>query len=104
MTPTQLSLNLLRKEGYLVAVVEKWNWVVKIRQDLFGFIDIIAIKEGETVGVQTTSIAGVSARRKKILEHENFSRILSAGWRIELHGWKKRKNRWETKREVLIEK
>ena len=67
LTPTQRTLAYLREEGYLCAIVEKWNPHVKIRQDLFGFIDILAIKKGETLAVQCTS-TGVAARVKKIQE------------------------------------
>ena len=55
MSPTQLSIRHLKENGYLVAVVEKWNPFVKIRQDLFGFIDVLAIRENETLAVQVTS-------------------------------------------------
>jgi hypothetical protein len=54
-SPTKRTLAKLRKEGYLCAIVEKFNRFAGIRQDLFGFIDILAIREGEIIGVQTTS-------------------------------------------------
>ena len=42
--PTQRTLARLRQEGALeVAIVEHWNPHARIRQDLFGFIDILAI-------------------------------------------------------------
>ncbi len=100
-SPTQRSKNLLEDQGYLVAVVEKWNAHAKIRQDLFGFVDLIAIREGETLGVQTTSYSNVSARINKIAEHENVGMVRKAGWRIVVHGWHKVKNRWVV-REVDI--
>jgi len=68
--------------------VEKWNPHVKIRQDLFGFIDILAIKKGETLAVQCTS-TGVAARVKKIQESEYLSRVREAGWKILVVGWSK---------------
>ena len=46
-SPTQLSLKKLREEGYIVAVVEHWNSFARIRQDLFGFIDLLALKGKE---------------------------------------------------------
>ncbi|HQV57391.1 MAG TPA: hypothetical protein PKV27_05220, partial [Ilumatobacteraceae bacterium] len=54
-SPTTLSLKALRDAGYTVAIVEHFNPHMRIRQDLFGFIDIIAIRPGETLAVQTTS-------------------------------------------------
>ena len=45
ISPTQRTLKRLReKEEYpLVTIVERWNAFAKIRQDLFGIIDILAI-------------------------------------------------------------
>ena len=88
MTPTQRSLALLREEGYTVAIVEKWNPHVRIRQDLFGFIDLLAIRKGETLAVQRTS-TGVSSRIKKIMESNYLPKVRDAGWRIVVHGWRK---------------
>jgi len=88
LTPTQRTLAYLREEGYLCAIVEKWNPHVKIRQDLFGFIDILAIKKNETLAVQCTS-TGVAARVKKIQESEYLSRVREAGWKILVIGWSK---------------
>jgi hypothetical protein len=49
----------------------------------------LAIKDGETLAVQTTSGSGVSARRKKMLDEENLYKILRAGWNVHIHGWRK---------------
>lgn len=97
MTPTQRSLDHLRKAGYLVAVVEKWNPHAQIRQDLFGFIDILAIREGEVLGVQATSRGNISSRVNKITEHENLSAVRKSGMRIVVHGWGKLKAGWTLK-------
>lgn len=99
MSPTERSLKLLREEGYLVAVVEKWNSFVKVRQDLFGFIDLLAIKENETLAVQTTSGDNVSARLTKIEASDNLPIVRKANWRIEVHGWRKNAaGRWVLRR------
>jgi hypothetical protein len=42
-SPTQRSLAECRKRGYTAQVVEKWNSHAKVRVDLFGVIDIVAI-------------------------------------------------------------
>jgi hypothetical protein len=95
MTPTQRSLAHLKDAGYRAAVVEKWNPHARIRQDLFGCIDIIAVGNGETLAVQTTSGSNVSARVKKIAEAEALPDIRAAGWKIFVHGWRKAANgRW----------
>lgn len=95
-SPTQRSKKLLEDEGYTVEIVERYNSFVKRRFDLFGFIDLLAIKPGETVGVQTTSYSNLSARVRKIADHENVDAVREAGWKILVHGWRKNpKGRWE---------
>jgi hypothetical protein len=95
MSPTQRSLAKLRNEGYRVAVVERWNPHARIRQDLFGVVDVLAIKDGETLAVQATSGSNVSSRVRKIAEAEATADIRAAGWRFEVHGWRKLRNgRW----------
>ena len=88
MTPTQRSLAYLRDEGYLVAIVEHWNPFARIRQDLFGFIDLLAIRRNETLAVQVTA-SGVSSRVKKIEASPHLGRVREAGWRLHVHGWRK---------------
>ena len=103
-SPTQLTLRKMRKDGYTAAVVEKWNHHVGIRQDLFGFIDVIAIGENETIAIQCTSYSGVSGRIKKIESDElaeQVAAVRKAGWRILVHGWRKPRHRWEC-REIDI--
>ncbi len=97
-SPTQLSLKKLREEGYTVQVVEYWNSFARIRIDLFGFIDIIALKGKETLAVQTTSASNMSARCKKIADHENVGAVREAGWTIHVHGWHQDdKRKWHCK-------
>lgn len=97
-SPTQLSLKELRKTCTAVQVVEKWNPHARIRQDLFGFVDILALDGAETIAVQSTSWANVSSRAKKIAESDLVGAVREAGWRILIHGWRKGKNgRYELK-------
>jgi hypothetical protein len=88
MSPTQRSLKYLRDEGYLVAIVEHWQPFARIRQDLFGFIDLLAIRRDETLAVQVTA-SGVSSRVKKIEASPHLGRVREAGWKIFVHGWRK---------------
>jgi hypothetical protein len=91
MTPTQRSLAMLRAEGWLVAVVEKWNVHAKVRQDLFGFADLLAIKDNATLAVQTTSGCNVSQRLHKITANAAATLWLRSPHReIVVHGWRKR--------------
>jgi hypothetical protein len=96
-SPTQLSLEKLKEEGYTAQVVERWNAFARVRVDLFGFVDIIGLKDGETLAVQATSYTNISARVKKITEHENLAAVRKAGWRLEIWGWRKVNNRWTVK-------
>jgi hypothetical protein len=101
-SPTELTLKKWRKAGYLCAVVEKWNPHVKIRQDLFGCIDVLAVGPDGTIGIQSTSYSNVSARVRKIEDMpETVTALRNAGWRVLVEGWRKPKHRWES-REVDV--
>lgn len=100
-SPTSRTLEHLRKAGYpLVQVVERWNPHARIRQDLFGIIDVVAVGE-DIVGVQATSASNVSKRIAKITESAALPILRKAGIRVIVHGWAKRKGRW-TLREVDV--
>lgn len=94
MLPTQRSLKLLRDRGYRCEVVEKWIPRVNIRKDLFGFLDVLAIKDGKVLGVQATSDSNVSARVHKIGEAEAVADVRACGWSLVVHGWRKKDGRW----------
>ena len=99
VTPTQLSLRHLRDDGWTAEVVEHWNPHAHIRQDLFGIVDVIALRGAETLAVQTTSLTNVAARIHKIADSPNIAAIREAGWTIRVHGWTKRNNRWTLARD-----
>lgn len=91
-SPTQRSLALLRDEGWTVEVVEHWNPHARIRQDLFGFADLIAMKPGfAPLLVQVTSTGWVS-RIAKIAKEPRAAIARASGFRIEIHGWRKLKS------------
>ena len=87
-SPTQRSLEYLREQGYFCAIVEKWNSFTKQRQDLWGWCDILAIREKEVLAVQVTS-SGVAERIKNIQESPSVALVRKAGIRIEVHGHRK---------------
>lgn len=91
LSPTERTLKYLREQGYFAVVVERWNPFARIRQDLFGIVDVLGVRRGETIGVQCTSASNVSERVKKLAEHESTPRLREAGWRLEVHGWTKGK-------------
>ena len=97
-SPTQRSLEKLRKEGWTCAITERWNAYAKLRQDLFGFIDVLAFRGNEVLAVQTTSGSNVSARLDKIHGLQSASLWLeSPNRKIVIHGWAKRGGRGEVK-------
>ena len=94
-SPTGRSLANIRERGYKPWVVEYWNAFSRKRVDLFGIFDILAVGNGETLAVQTTSGSNVSARVKKIAASEYIGFCRDSGWRIEVHGWRlNTKKRW----------
>lgn len=102
-SPTQRSLALLRAQGYIVQVVERWQHFARVRIDLFNGIDIVAIREHGlgVLGVQTTSRSNLSARRKKLLAEPRMRLWVACGNQLHLHGWKKVKGRWQVVEEAL---
>ncbi len=100
---TPRSIELLREEGWnKVVVVEHWNSFARIRQDLLGFIDILALSDGGTLAVQVCRRSDMATRRNKIANHENVGHVRKAGWCIEIHGWDRGPDgRWRVKREDI---
>ena len=95
MSPTQRTLAHLRTAGYpLVQVVERWNPHARVRQDLFGIIDVIAVGT-DIVGVQATSASHVATRIAKITDSEALPILRRAGIRVLIHGWRKSQGRWK---------
>ena len=89
MSPTQRSLKMLRGLGYSVAIVEHFNSFTKTRNDLYGFADLIAIDDYETLLIQVTSGSHTSNRVKKILANDVAKRWVGHPHRrIEVHGWR----------------
>ncbi len=93
-SPPQLTLRVLRGDGWTAQVVDHWNPHARIRQDLFGIIDVLAVRGQETMGVQTTSHTNVASRIRKIGDSPNIAAIREAGWTVRVHGWRKVKGRW----------
>jgi hypothetical protein len=95
-SPTQRTLKLLRKCGYLCAVVEKWNAHAGIRQDLFGFADIIAVhrfREPRMLLIQATGHTNVAGRLAKVKPMLPLRIWLGAGGAFEVWGWNGKKLR-----------
>ena len=106
-SPTSRSLEHLKAQGYeIVDVVERWNPHARIRQDLWGIVDILAITDTPglppVLGVQTTSGSNVAARVRKIQDSPNLPVLRRAGVAIHVHGWRKSaKHGWVLRTEDL---
>ena len=101
-SPTQRSKAHLEKQGYRVAITEHWCPFSRRRKDMFNVVDLLAIREGETLAIQTTSASNMSARVKKIAESDAIADIRAAGWGFVVHGWKKGANGRYTLREIDV--
>lgn len=80
---------LLRAEGYLAAVVERWIPHADLRADLFGFADVLAVHPRDRLFllVQTTTTDNLASRVAKVQRRPETALWLRAGGRVELHGW-----------------
>ena len=99
MSPTQRSLKLLRAEGYIAQVVEHFNYFARVRVDLFGVIDIVAIRADlpGVLGVQCTSASNAAARLEKARNRPELKVWLQANNRFEVHSHGKRGDRGKRK-------
>lgn len=103
----QRSLKIMRERGYLAESVERFVPGANIHRDLFGFADIVAIRDNEVVTVQSTDCSHLRTRVRKITAHPNYPKVCRAGIRVLVHGWRRsrqrhrRQHRW-TLREVEL--
>ena len=104
MTPLQRSLRHLRAQGWLVAITEHWNAHARVRQDLFGLFDLLAVRGDRVLGVQCTSADHIRAREVKLRANPNLASWLESDSRMAIiHGWAKRGPRGKAKRWQLRE-
>lgn len=78
----------------MVAVVEKFNHFIKVRQDLYGFIDILAVHpdKKEVLGIQTCTDTGgqLSKHKMKCEKLDNLDIWLKSGCKFEIWAWAKK--------------
>lgn len=98
-SPTQLSIRRLKDLGMACAVVEKFNTFVGehgIRQDMFGFADIVAVGRAGIMAVQTTSRGNISSRERKVLMNPAAYLWALGNGIVVVHGWEMNgAGRWE---------
>lgn len=96
---TPRTTEFLKNLGYFTARTEHWNPFAHIRQDLFHWIDLVAVhpqRQG-VLGVQVSTHEHQSDRIKKALGNPALIAWLLAGNSLTFHGWQKLKNRWVLK-------
>ena len=74
LSPTQRTLKSMREQGRLCGIVERFNAYVGkfgIRQDLFGFIDIIALDPQHGIVAIQSCGQDYSGHVKKLTEERN---------------------------------
>lgn len=124
MLPTQRSLELLRRSGWRVCVVEQKVHIpgkgpfVKVTRDAFGFGDLLAIREGipGAFMVQVTVRSHTNDHITKVMDdtmetrkgervpnkiRDNLIVWLRAGNRFEIYGWFKKKEVWTYRRTIF---
>lgn len=89
-SPTKNTLQRCRKHGWMAQVVEHWVPATKRRRDLFGVIDVVAVRPGSTgvLGIQASSRSNLSGRKAKA-QCDEIRTWLEAGNQFELWMWDK---------------
>ena len=108
--PSERTLQALRKEGVTADKVERFNahaGPFGQRFDLFGIIDIIALRGGRIVGIQATSSSNHSSHIKKAQDEPRLREWLACGGLFEVWSWGKKvlpgtsQVRWKARIEAL---
>lgn len=98
-----LSITHAKSMNWLIDKTERWIPYAKIKKDLFGFIDLLAIDpEYNIYGIQTTTYANMNARIDKILNHENYKRVKNSKIQITIWAWKKITKKNKTTYKLVI--
>ena len=84
---------LIRKKALKILTDESWIcWYpakVKYKQnDIFGIIDLLALKGRRKKNIQLTTLSNISARRKKII---NFLKTFKVELPVEIWAWDQKK-------------
>jgi len=106
--PTAFTLDYCRKHDILCGVVERRvgpPGAIGVTQDLFGCIDLVAVRRDEVgvLGIQATSGSNMASRYTKATTVCAVAlRLWLERWnQFEVWGWKKIGNRWRLRRYVV---
>ncbi len=82
------AIQILKDKGWIVWFAPK----VKYQQtDVFGIIDLLAIKGKRMKKIQLTTLANISTRRRKI---QKFLKKFKIEMSIQIWGWDKKKKKF----------
>lgn len=89
---TQKAIADMRSRGWTCAITERWNPHARIRQDLLGFIDLIALRPNGPIGVLAIQVTTThtAERETKIAALPAAITWLQCGNAIEVWGYKKK--------------
>lgn len=104
-SPTQRSLAECRRREWNAEVVERWNPYARIRRDLFGWCDIVALTGMQIIGIQACVTGDLSKRVAKICHERALParRWLESGGVVLVWGWALRGARGKRKTYELKE-
>lgn len=97
VSPTQRALQFCRDHGLTAQVVERWNPHAKVRQDLFGIIDLVVLVGSSILGVQVTSGSNHASRETKAEQEPRLREWLRCGGAFEVWSFSKRGERGKRK-------
>ncbi len=98
MSPTKRARAELERLGWKSQIVERWNPFARVRQDLFGCIDIVAADPSVGIlGVQACAGSSHATREAKIEAEPRAVVWIESGGRIEVWSFSKRGARGKRK-------
>lgn len=95
-SPSASTIDYLQGLGVPVDRVERWIPGANKRKDLFNCIDLVSMSRVDTIGIQVTSMQGISEHIRKIKQIPEARLWASSPFRkLEVHGWAMRGPRGE---------
>lgn len=83
------AIQILEEEGWVVWFAPK----VKYKQtDVFGIIDLLALRGKEKKNIQLTTLSNISTKRKKII---NFIKEFKVELPVEIWAWNQKKREFK---------
>jgi hypothetical protein len=82
---------LYRSHGYTLWKTETWDHWTKQKRDLLGFIDAIALGNGELIGIQVFGLGEWNRHVEKVYCdcQSEFEAWCAAGGRVQFVGWRR---------------